>query len=58
VSFSGTDETKETLELMSVTQLDAAALTAARDAVLALEKRAYAQSPDVYGTTRPAQQRP
>jgi hypothetical protein len=58
VSFSGTDETKETLELMSVTQLDAAALTAARDAVLALEKRAYAQSPDVYGTTPPAQQRP
>jgi hypothetical protein len=58
VSFSGEDQTKETLELKSVTQLDAAGLTAARDAVLALEKSAYAQSPDVYGTTPPAQQRP
>ena len=58
VSFSGDDQTKETLELMSVTQLDAAGLTAARDAVLALEKSGYAHSPDVYGTTPPAQRRP
>jgi hypothetical protein len=58
VSFSGADQTKETLELMSVTQLDAAGLTAAKNAVLALEMRAHEYSPDVYGTTLPAQQRP
>jgi hypothetical protein len=54
VDFTGADQTRETLELTSVTQLNAEALADVRAKVLALEKSAYAQSKDVYGTTQPA----
>lgn len=54
VSFTGADQTRETLELVGVTTLDPVALEQARTAVLALEQSAYLHSRSVYGTTAPA----
>ena len=54
VGWSGDDETREELELVSVEQLDQAALLDVRAAALALEAHAYEISPDVYGLTEPA----
>lgn len=54
VGWSGTDETREELELVSVERLDAAALVDVREAALDLESHAYDISPDVYGLTEPA----
>ena len=54
VGWSGTDETREELELVSVEQLDAAALVDVNIAALELDAHAYQVSPDVYGTTQPA----
>ncbi len=53
VDFSGADQTKETLELASAVELDAAGLAKVRQAVLDLEKSGFEQSPDVYGKTEP-----
>lgn len=55
VSFTGNDQTKETLELMSVTQLDEAALAEARAKVLELERGAYQRSRAVWELTAPAE---
>ena len=52
------DDTQEVLELTSLEQLDAAAMTELRDLAFAMEKRAYRLSPDVYGTTTPLQREP
>lgn len=57
VSFTGTDQTRETLELVSVTTLDAAGLAQARDAALALERSGFERSRAVYALTTPARQR-
>jgi len=57
VSFTGTDQTKETLELVSVTTLDAAGLTQAREAALALDRSGFQRSRAVYALTMPARQR-
>jgi hypothetical protein len=54
VGWAGNDPTKETLELVSVETLDAAALAKTRAAALKLEKSAYQHSKDVWGTTAPA----
>ena len=54
VGWNGNDETQEELELVSVEQLDAAALVDVRAAALELEASAYEVSPDVYGRTEPA----
>lgn len=54
VGWAGNDPTKETLELVSVEKLDAAAMAKARAAALKLEKSAYQHSKDVWGTTSPA----
>lgn len=54
VGWSGTDETQEELELVSIERLDAAALVDVREAALELEAHAYDISPDVYGLTQPA----
>lgn len=53
VDWSGTDETHEELELVSVSQLSGADRTATRAAVLELEAHAYMISPDLYGLTEP-----
>jgi len=49
------EKTKETLELVSVEQLDASALAAARAKALELERSAYQRSKTVYAHTPPAQ---
>lgn len=54
VGWSGTDETREELELVSVEQLDASALADVNVAALELDARAYEVSPDVYNQTEPA----
>lgn len=58
VDFTGTDATREQLELISVVQLDPAALAEARAKALELEKSGYQRSPDVYALTTPAEQLP
>jgi hypothetical protein len=56
VGWRGSGEkTKETLELISVEHLDAAALAAARVKALELERSAYQRSKTVYARTPPAQ---
>jgi hypothetical protein len=55
VGFRGTDLKPEILELIERSQLDPAALEEVRDAALALEQRAYDNSPNVYGETPPAE---
>jgi hypothetical protein len=49
------EKTKETLELLSVEHLDAAALAAARVKALELERSAYQRSKTVYAHTPPAE---
>jgi hypothetical protein len=49
------DTDQETLELVEVGTLDAAALAALRSLALELDARAYEISPEVYGATTPAQ---
>ncbi|MDF1597907.1 MAG: hypothetical protein P1T08_17645 [Acidimicrobiia bacterium] len=53
VDWSGTDEGREELELVSVVTLSGADRTVAREAVLDLEAHGYEISPDVYGLTDP-----
>ena len=53
VDWSGTDETREELELVSVSTLSGADRTVTRTAVLELEAHAYEISPDLYGLTEP-----
>jgi hypothetical protein len=55
VSFSGQDQTKETLELVSMTQLDPAGVADAQAKVLELERSAFQHSRAVYGLTAPAE---
>ena len=52
------EEEQESLELVEITQLSAADVAKFRAEVLAMEKRAYANSKDVYGKTPPLEQRP
>jgi len=52
------EKTKETLELVSVEQLDATALAAVRAKALALERSAYQRSAAVYAHTPPAELAP
>lgn len=47
------EKTKETLELVELVQLSPDAMAEARTAARALEKSAYANSPDVYALTAP-----
>jgi hypothetical protein len=54
VGWSGEDETREELELVSVRRLDSAELVDVRAAALELDASAYEVSPSVYGTTEPA----
>jgi hypothetical protein len=49
---------QEVLELVRFAQLDADELDAVREAALALERRAYERSPQVYGQTSPMEPRP
>jgi hypothetical protein len=58
VTFTGTDSTRETLELVSVTILDPAALADARTKVQALEQNGHRRSKDVYALTAPLEQVP
>jgi hypothetical protein len=51
----GGDPTKETLELLKVEQLDAAALAEVRAKALELEQSAYQRSKNVYAQTPPAE---
>lgn len=53
VDWRGADITQETLELVKVEQLDAAALAEVRAQAVELEKSAYKNSPDVYAFTLP-----
>ncbi|MDQ2962441.1 MAG: hypothetical protein M3R31_04650 [Pseudomonadota bacterium] len=55
VTWSGSDKSKETLELSRVEKLSPKALAAVREKALKLEKSAYAQSKDVYALTPPAE---
>jgi hypothetical protein len=56
VGWRGSGEkTKETLELVRVDQLDAAALAAVRAEALKLEQSGYRHSPTVYAHTPPAE---
>lgn len=54
VSFTGADQTQETLQLVSFRQLDAAAMKSVQAEALKLEASAYKNSPDVYANTTPA----
>ena len=58
VAFSGADATRETLELVSVTTLDAAAMNEARTKVLALEESGFKRSRAVYALTPRLEQAP
>ncbi|HET7476243.1 MAG TPA: hypothetical protein VFJ97_09525 [Dermatophilaceae bacterium] len=53
VGWAGNDRTKETLQLVSVVHLSAAARSKVRQEALRLERNAYQRSKDVYGTTEP-----
>ena len=52
------EEEQESLELVEITHLSAADVAKFRAEVLAMEKRAYANSKEVYGKTPPLEQRP
>ena len=54
VSWTGDDQTQETLELTDYTQLNSEAIAEVRAEALKLEASAYSNSPDVYGKTKPA----
>lgn len=58
VAFTGTDATRETLELISVTTLDAAAMTEVRTKVLALDANGRKRSRAVYALTSPLEPAP
>jgi hypothetical protein len=49
------EKDQEVLELVEVTKLSTQELTKLRQTILAMEKRAYELSKDVYGTTTPAE---
>jgi len=53
VGWRGEDAQQEELELVDRVQLDADALAEVHEEALALEQRAYENSPDVYGHTEP-----
>lgn len=55
VGWRGADATKETLELVELTQLSPEALAEVRAAALEQEKRAYEISKEVYDQTPPAE---
>lgn len=55
VGWSGTDQTKEELQLVEYKQLTPAELTDIHAQALALEKHAYEVSPEAYGDTAPMQ---
>jgi len=55
VGWSGEDATREDLELVEIIQLTPEALDEARAQALELEKRAYANSKEVYGMTPPSE---
>ena len=57
VDWSGTDETREELELVSDVVLTPAEMEDVRVAVLELEAHAYEISPDLYGLTDPIEDR-
>jgi hypothetical protein len=52
------EEEQEELELVEITNLDPAGMAKFRAEVLAMEKRAYANSKDVYGKTPPLERQP
>ncbi|MHB0987156.1 MAG: hypothetical protein ACYC3P_00660 [Bellilinea sp.] len=54
VSWTGDDQTQETLELTDFTQLGPEAMAEVQAEALKLEASAYANSEDVYGKTKPA----
>jgi hypothetical protein len=54
VGWSGADKTKETLDLVRVEKLDAAAMAEVRKKALALEKSAYVTTKTTYRHTQPA----
>ncbi|MHB8113709.1 MAG: hypothetical protein ACYDHA_09675 [Bellilinea sp.] len=54
VSWTGDDQTQETLELTDYIQLGSEAMAEVRAEALKLEASAYANSEDVYGKTKPA----
>jgi hypothetical protein len=54
-SAGALDQDQEVLELISIATLDAAGLETVRSTALEMEARAYQQSPDVYGETKPAE---
>ncbi|HEV7755111.1 MAG TPA: hypothetical protein VGO94_04550 [Mycobacteriales bacterium] len=53
VGWSGTDKTRETLELVKIIELDPRQLAEVRREALALEQRAYRTSKNVYAHTAP-----
>ena len=55
VSWSGSDKSKETLELVRIEKLSPKALAELRVKALKLEKSAYATSKNVYAKTAPAE---
>lgn len=55
VGWRGEDAEQEELELVDLVQLDADALAEVRAEALALEARAYENSPEVYSQTEPVQ---
>ena len=56
VGFRGDVASRESLELVSVTQLDAEAFAEVRDEALALDTRAYDEAEEVWAGTEPAEQ--
>jgi len=54
VGWTGTDKTKEVLELVRIETLDDAAMDALRKKALALEKSAYEKTKTIYRHTKPA----
>jgi hypothetical protein len=58
VAFAGNDASKETLELVSLTQLDAAGLDAVRDKAIKLDASARERSREAYAQTMPLEKPP
>lgn len=58
VSWRGADATRETLDLVTLTQLSAAAMAEVRAAALELEESALENSKEVYGATAPLKYEP
>ena len=56
VEWTGEDASKETLDMIEFSQLDADAMAEVNALALEQEARAYEQSPDVYGLTAPIAQ--